>query len=193
MDIPVSSDYVLGPGDELVIEYWGSSSQRVQAAVDREGRVLLPEAGSVLVAGRTLGETQELIQKALVREFPDIAFFAHPALGGVARIAPPLLIGKLFRLLGADAVIFPTHGGRFGYTAATCRDLAVKAREPWAGLQPSLPAPAGGITLDRVADILDFYGPDTMLLIGGSLLSARERLAEETAAFTRRVAAHVYR
>jgi ribulose-bisphosphate carboxylase large chain len=131
--------------------------------------------------------------QALVREFPDIAFFAHPALGGAARIAPPLLIGKLLRLLGADVVIFPTHGGRFGYTAATCRELAVKAREPWAGLQPSLPAPAGGITLDRVADILDFYGPDTMLLIGGSLLAARERLAEETAAFTHRVAAHVYR
>jgi ribulose-bisphosphate carboxylase large chain len=130
---------------------------------------------------------------ALVRAFPDVAFFAHPALGGVARIAPPLLIGKLLRLLGADVVIFPTHGGRFGYTPDTCRELAVKAREPWAGLQPSLPAPAGGITLDRVPEILDFYGPDTMLLIGGSLLSARERLSHETAAFTRSVAAHVYR
>ena len=47
--------------------------------------------------------------QALVAEFPDMAFFAHPSLGGAARIAPPLLIGMLFRLIGADAVIFPNY------------------------------------------------------------------------------------
>ena len=73
MDIPVGSDYVLGPGDQLVIEYWGSSSQRIQSSVDREGRIVLPEAGAVLVAGRTLGEAQDLIQKALVRQFRDVS------------------------------------------------------------------------------------------------------------------------
>jgi ribulose-bisphosphate carboxylase large chain len=130
---------------------------------------------------------------ALVRAFPEMAFFAHPALGGAARIAPALLVGKLFRLLGADAVIFPTYGGRFGYTPGTCRELADAARAPFGDRSPSLPAPAGGITLDRIEEILDFYGADTMLLIGGSLLLARDRLSEEAAAFTRTVAAHVYR
>ena len=90
-------------------------------------------------------------------------------------------------------VIFPTYGGRFGYTPDTCRTLAAMARGHFAGLRPSLPAPAGGIALDRIAEILDFYGEDTMLLIGGSLLLARERLSDEAAAFTRTVAAHVYR
>jgi ribulose-bisphosphate carboxylase large chain len=130
--------------------------------------------------------------QALVRENPDLAFFAHPAMGGVARIAPALLIGKLFRLIGADAVIFPTHGGRFGYSEATCRALARAARAPWHGLAPSLPSPAGGIALGRIAEKLEFYGPETMLLVGGGLLLARERLAEETLAFTRAVARHVY-
>jgi ribulose-bisphosphate carboxylase large chain len=41
--------------------------------------------------------------------------------------------------------------------------------------------------------MLDFYGPDAMLLIGGSLLAARERLADETACFTTAVARHNYR
>src|SRR5712692_4938504 len=45
----------------------------------------------------------------LVRDNPDLAFFAHPALAGASRIAPPLLIGKLFRLFGADAVVFPNY------------------------------------------------------------------------------------
>jgi len=131
--------------------------------------------------------------QTLVRQNPDIALFAHPTMGGAARIAPDLLIGKLFRLMGADAVIFPNHGGRFGYTPETCRRLAGLARAPWDGIRPSIPVPAGGMTLDRVPEMLDFYGPDAMLLIGGSLLAARERLTEETAAFTRAVAQHEYR
>ena len=139
-----------------------------------------------MIAGWTTMQT-------LVRQYPDVAFFAHPTMGGAARIAPDLLIGKLFRLLGADAVIFPNHGGRFGYSPETCRRLADQARAAWDGIRPSVPVPAGGMTLERVPEMLDFYGPDAMLLIGGSLLAARERLTEETAAFTRAVAQHSYR
>ena len=57
------------------------------------------------------------------------------------------------------------------------RAVADAARRDWCGLRPCLPCPAGGMTLDRVPEILDFYGPDTMLLIGGSLLSASDRLS----------------
>jgi ribulose-bisphosphate carboxylase large chain len=130
---------------------------------------------------------------ALVRGFPDVAFMAHPAMAGAARIAPPLLLGTLFRLFGADATVFPNHGGRFGYSPATCRALAEAARRPHGGLAPTVPVPAGGMTLDRVDEMLDFYGPDTMPLIGGDLLAARDRLAEAATAFTRRVAGHSYR
>ena len=128
----------------------------------------------------------------LVREHPNFAYLAHPALAGASRIAPPFLIGKLFRLLGADAVIFPNHGGRFGYTPETCRQLAAAARAPWAGLRPSTPTPAGGMGLDRVPEMLDFYGPDTMLLIGGALLSRRERLVDATAEFVAAVERHAH-
>jgi len=130
--------------------------------------------------------------QALVRDFPDMAFIAHPTMGGAARIAPALLIGKLFPLIGADAVIFPNHGGRFGYSEATCRRIAATARAPGPGLRGALPVPAGGMTLARVPEMLDFYGSETMLLIGGSLLAAGERLTERTTAFTHAVAAHSY-
>jgi ribulose-bisphosphate carboxylase large chain len=124
---------------------------------------------------------------ALVRENPDLAFMTHPALAGAARFAPPLLLGKLFRLFGADATVFPNHGGRFGYSPATCRDLAEAARAPWGGVTPSVPVPAGGMTVERVPELLDFYGPEVMLLIGGGLLAARERLTEATASFVNQV------
>jgi ribulose-bisphosphate carboxylase large chain len=122
-----------------------------------------------------------------VRENPGTAFLAHPALAGACRMAPEAQFGTLFRLLGADGLVYPNHGGRFGYSADTCRAIAAAALRPWHGLAPALPIPAGGMTLDRVPEILEFYGPDVMLLIGGSLLAARERLVEETAAFVRAV------
>jgi ribulose-bisphosphate carboxylase large chain len=122
----------------------------------------------------------------LVREHPDMAFFAHPTLAGAA-IAPPLLFGKLFRMLGADAVIFPNHGGRFGYSPETCRRLAATALQDWHGLRPCVPVPAGGMTRERVREMLDFYGPDIMLLIGGALLEAGAQLVEATAAFVAEV------
>jgi ribulose-bisphosphate carboxylase large chain len=129
----------------------------------------------------------------LVRENRDFAFMAHPAMAGAARIAPPLLLGTLFRLFGADATVFPNHGGRFGYTPTTCLDLAAASRREFAGLRSTLPVPAGGMTLDRVPEMLDFYGPDTMLLIGGGLLAAGDRMTAEAAAFAQAVWRHEYR
>ena len=120
---------------------------------------------------------------ALVRDNPDIAFMAHPAMVGSGQIAPPFLFGKLLRMLGADAVVFANHGGRFGYTPATCRALADMALKPWGALKPAVPVPAGGMTLARVSEMLQFYGKDVMLLIGGDLLSAGTRISEEAAKF----------
>ncbi len=125
--------------------------------------------------------------QTLVLEFPDIAFFAHPSMGGASRIAPDLLIGGLFRLFGADAVIFPGYGGRFGYSRDLCRDLANKARRTDDGMRPALPVPAGGMTLERSREIVEFYGNDTMLLIGGNLLLAGDLITEETERFVRAV------
>jgi ribulose-bisphosphate carboxylase large chain len=127
---------------------------------------------------------------AIVKEARGLAVIAHPALSGVARIAPPLLLGKLFRLFGADATVFPNYGGRFAYSQETCLALAGVARDPWNGLQPCMPVPAGGISVDRIDELLQFYGDDIMLLIGGSLLAARDRLAEAASQFVDRVAAH---
>ncbi len=159
-------------------------SMRRQIAVARSVGI-----DTVMVAPMIAGFSN--VQR-LVRENPSFAFMAHPTMAGAARIAPPLLIGKLFRLLGADAVIFPNHGGRFGYSPETCRRLAQTALQDWDGLPASVPVPAGGMTPERVPEMLDFYGADIMLLIGGGLLAARERLTEETAAFVAAVRGQRY-
>ena len=71
MDLPAGPDYVLGPGDGLSLNLWGSVSQRLSRTVDREGRIALPEAGAVVVAGQTVSQAQTLIQKTLSAQFRD--------------------------------------------------------------------------------------------------------------------------
>jgi protein involved in polysaccharide export with SLBB domain len=73
MDLPVGPDYVVGPGDGLAINLWGGISQRMVRSVDREGRINLPEAGPLLVSGRTLGEVQTSVQQVLRTQFRDVS------------------------------------------------------------------------------------------------------------------------
>ena len=108
---------------------------------------------------------------------------AHPSLAGVQRIAAPALLGTLFRAFGADAVIYPHFGGRFSYPETVCHDLAERLRAPLHSLQPALPIAAGGMSVERVPELLGFYGPDTMLLIGGSLYRAGPALLDRSREF----------
>ena len=119
----------------------------------------------------------------------DLPILAHPAFGGATRIAPALLLGKLFRLFGADATIFPNYGGRFSYSRETCLAIADAARSPWGAVKPVLPVPAGGMSVERVDEMIADYGSDAMLLIGGSLLAAGEQLLERSREFVHSVAA----
>jgi len=100
-----------------------------------------------------------------------LPIICHPAFLAIrGAYSHRVLYGRLPRLAGADATIFPSFGGRFAFTAEECRDLCAGALEPMAGLHPCVPLPAGGITLERLPEQLAVYGVDSGLLIGGDLL-----------------------
>lgn len=145
-----------------------------QARIARECGVKMALAAPMLIGVPAFIEMQVEL---------DIPVMAHPALAGASRIAPPVLLGTLFRLFGADATIFPNHGGRFSYSRETCVAIADAARRPWAEVKRALPVPAGGMTVERVPEMIERYGNDTMLLIGGGLLTAGERLLERAREF----------
>jgi ribulose-bisphosphate carboxylase large chain len=117
----------------------------------------------------------------------SVPVIAHPSFGGALRIAPEILLGTIFRLYGADAVIFPHWGGRYDYSAETCRNLAERLRYPWDSVRPALPVPAGGMSLDRIGEIIRFYGTDTMLLIAGGLYEAGDALYDRSRTFVEQV------
>jgi ribulose-bisphosphate carboxylase large chain len=117
-----------------------------------------------------------------------LPLFAHPSFGGVLRAEEPALFGKLFRWFGADAVIYPHAGGRFAYSHETCRAIADALRAEQPCVRRAFPVPAGGIKVERVPELLEFYGPDTILLIGGSLYETGAELFDRTRMLVDRVA-----
>jgi ribulose-bisphosphate carboxylase large chain len=124
-------------------------------------------AGAVLLAPALLGMP---VFAELVANDVDVPVLAHPAFAGATRIAHPLLLGTWFRLLGADATIFPHSAGRFAFSESTCREIAARTHAPLGAHLATLPVPAGGLQLDGIDAALSFYGSDVMLLMGGSLL-----------------------
>ena len=72
IDLPAGPDYVLGPGDGLSIDIWGGVAQRLHRVVDPEGRIALPEVGTVEVSGRSLGDVQHMVQAALRTQFHEV-------------------------------------------------------------------------------------------------------------------------
>lgn len=63
--IPVPPDYLVGPGDEFILQIFSATDLQYNLVVNREGRLLIPEVGPIQVAGLTFEETKLLIDRTL--------------------------------------------------------------------------------------------------------------------------------
>jgi len=72
MDVPVGPDYVLGSGDTLIVNMWGGKTAQLNRVIDRQGQINLPEAGTIAIAGLTVGQAQDAIGKALATQFQNV-------------------------------------------------------------------------------------------------------------------------
>ncbi len=105
-----------------------------------------------------------------------LPLMAHPTFEGSLVASPTtgmahsLIMGTFHRLAGADLSIFPGYGGRFGnFSPAICHEIADACTRPLGPLAPCLPTPGGGMTVARTTELIEFYGRDVALLIGGDL------------------------
>jgi ribulose-bisphosphate carboxylase large chain len=118
-----------------------------------------------------------------------LPILAHPAFQGTYVLYPTsgmshqLLFGQLARLAGADATIYPNFGGRFGFTRDECRSILRGTKMAMGSLQSIFPAPGGGMSLDRVPEMLAVYGRDVILLIGGGLMTPGADLVDNCRRF----------
>lgn len=105
----------------------------------------------------------------------SLPILSHPAFLGPYTMSPTAGIshgafyGQISRLAGADGVIFPNYGGRFSFTPDECRDIVHGCTRKMAEWKSIFPVPAGGMNLGRVPELCEFYGRDSILLVGGDL------------------------
>src|SRR3984957_13109793 len=107
--VPVPADYVLGPGDELLIRAWGKIELDSRVMVDRNGQVYLPRVGTLNVAGLRYEQLEGYLHAAISALFKD--FELNVALGqlrsiqifvlGSARQPGAYTVGSLSTLVNA--------------------------------------------------------------------------------------------
>ncbi len=131
----------------------------------------------------------------LAQKYP-LVIMGHPAFTGTHfhdikhGITSPVLLGTLFRLMGVDISIFPHTGGRFFFTDTECQQIDRNLKRHEGSWNPSLPCPAGGITLEKIEDLKNMYGTDCMYLIGGALIRNKEKVEETTIDFMHAIRTH---
>ena len=67
-DTPVNASYVLGPGDKLLVNFYGSEEIEEKAFINREGLVVLPLLGPVYLQGMTFSEANEFLKNKAKNE-----------------------------------------------------------------------------------------------------------------------------
>jgi ribulose-bisphosphate carboxylase large chain len=125
-----------------------------------------------------------------------LIMMAHPSMsGGYTEnrdhgIAHDVLLGRLFRLAGADISIFPNSRGRFAFTRAQCLGIRERLLEPLGNMARSFPCPAGGMQYTDIEAMSKDYGEDAVFLIGASLLQHSDNLPAGTQTFQSAIASH---
>ena len=83
-NVPVPADYVLGPGDQLLIRAWGKIELDSRVTVDRNGQIALPKVGTLTVAGLRYEQLEGYLRTAIGAIFKD--FELNVALGQLRSI-----------------------------------------------------------------------------------------------------------
>jgi protein involved in polysaccharide export with SLBB domain len=76
-DVPVSPDYVLGPGDQIDVQVSGQINQQLQLTIDRTGAVSIPGVGTEHLAGLPFGQLNSFLQSELGRIYRNFTVSAN--------------------------------------------------------------------------------------------------------------------
>jgi protein involved in polysaccharide export with SLBB domain len=69
---PVSDDYALGAGDQLLIRVWGSTSAEATVSIDRQGSISFPKLGTLKLAGVKAGQMDAVVKAFFSKFYKDI-------------------------------------------------------------------------------------------------------------------------
>ncbi|WP_273426597.1 SLBB domain-containing protein [Marinobacter sp.] len=68
-EIPVPSEYTLGPGDVLRIQLWGKENQNLELPISRDGSISFPQSGPMSIAGLSFDDAKQQIKKRISEQY----------------------------------------------------------------------------------------------------------------------------
>lgn len=68
--LPVGDDYILGPGDNFTIYLWGKVEQTYDVTVNRQGSIIVPRIGDLVVGGMAFGKAKSFLKRKFKEFYP---------------------------------------------------------------------------------------------------------------------------
>jgi polysaccharide export outer membrane protein len=137
--LPVTAEYVVGPGDELILYMWGDVFQLFETEfepvftlfVDRDGKIFVPRVGVFHVWGATVSDVEDILQSALDAKVKG----AHIKVTvGRLRVFPVYLVGEVNQpgsvlVNGLSTVIEALSLGGGVKKTGSLRDIVLRRRQ----------------------------------------------------------------
>ena len=90
----IPDSYIIGPGDEFQINFYGKESDSFEVEVDREGRLTIPKLSPVNVAGLKFSEVKALVKAKIEQEIIGVQAFVSM---GRLRSMRILVLGEAYK------------------------------------------------------------------------------------------------
>lgn len=84
-EVPVPAEYVVGPGDELIVQLYGNQNRTLRLTVARDGSVNFPELGPISVAGQRFSSVQSALTERVSRQMIGVS--ASVAMGDIRSVS----------------------------------------------------------------------------------------------------------
>lgn len=71
-NVATPSNYVLGPGDRIVIDLWGMNEAKVEQTISPEGRIMISQIGPIYLSGLTIDQASAKIRREFARKYAGV-------------------------------------------------------------------------------------------------------------------------
>lgn len=71
-NLPTPENYKVGPGDEIIIDIWGTNQATYRETISPEGNINLTDIGPVYLSGMTVKEAEKYMRKELGKIYSNI-------------------------------------------------------------------------------------------------------------------------
>ncbi|MFN4227241.1 MAG: SLBB domain-containing protein [Candidatus Ratteibacteria bacterium] len=90
--LPLNNDYIIGPGDTIIINVWGFFEQEYQKEVEVDGSIFISGIGKIYIAGKSLGEVKKIIEEKFYKKYKNIQVSVS---GGKLRTINIYILGEV--------------------------------------------------------------------------------------------------